>query len=75
MRERSIGIGALGFHALLQRKNIPWESSLASSINKQMFKHIRGKLDAANKELGKERGEAGRENRESRTHHYSGRSS
>ena len=57
-RERSIGIGALGWHALLQRKNIPWESSLASSLNKQIFKHVRSKLDEANLELGKERGEA-----------------
>ena len=57
-RERSIGIGALGFHALLQKKNIPWESSMAVGINKSMFENIRGKLDAANKKLGKERGEA-----------------
>lgn len=58
MRERSIGIGALGWHALLQRKNVPWESSLASSLNKQIFKLIREKLNEANQELGKERGEA-----------------
>ena len=57
-RERSIGIGALGWHALLQRKSIPWESSLAASLNKQMFKNIRTKLDEANKQLGAERGEA-----------------
>jgi ribonucleoside-diphosphate reductase alpha chain len=57
-RERSIGIGALGFHAYLQRNNIPWESSLAVGRNKQMFTNIRGKLDVANKELGLERGEA-----------------
>jgi ribonucleoside-diphosphate reductase alpha chain len=57
-RERSIGIGALGFHAYLQRNNIPWESSLAVGRNKQMFTNIRGKLDVANKELGSERGEA-----------------
>jgi ribonucleoside-diphosphate reductase alpha chain len=57
-RERSIGIGALGWHALLQRKNIPWESSLAVGLNKSIFKGIKGKLDAANKQLGAERGEA-----------------
>ena len=56
--ERSIGIGALGFHALLQKKNIPWESSMAVGLNKTMFEHIRGTLDVANQELGKERGEA-----------------
>lgn len=58
MRERSIGIGALGWHALLQKKNLPWESSLATALNKQIFKHVRGKLDEANQALGKERGEA-----------------
>jgi ribonucleoside-diphosphate reductase alpha chain len=57
-RERSIGIGALGWHALLQRKNIPWESAMATGLNKQIFQHIRGYLDKANKHLGKERGEA-----------------
>lgn len=58
MRERSIGIGALGWHALLQRKNIPWESSMAVGLNKTIFKTVREKLDAANKQLGLERGEA-----------------
>jgi ribonucleoside-diphosphate reductase alpha chain len=58
MRERSIGIGALGFHAYLQRKNIPWESAMATGLNKTMFQNIRGKLDDANKVLGMERGEA-----------------
>ena len=57
-RERSIGIGALGWHALLQRKNTPWESAMATGLNKQIFNHIRTNLDKANKQLGKERGEA-----------------
>ena len=57
-RERSIGIGSLGFHAYLQRKNIAFESAIAKSINLQMFKNIRGKLDEANLQLGSERGEA-----------------
>ena len=56
--ERSIGIGALGFHALLQQKNIPWESSMAVGLNKTIFKNVRSKLDEANKGLGLERGEA-----------------
>jgi len=58
MRERSIGIGALGWHAYLQKNNLPWESSLAVGRNKNIFKTIREKLDVANKELGSERGEA-----------------
>ena len=57
-RERSIGIGALGFHAYLQKQNLAWESALATSANVRMFKHIRSKLNDANLELGNERGEA-----------------
>jgi ribonucleoside-diphosphate reductase alpha chain len=58
IRERSIGVGSLGFHAYLQQKNLPWESAQATGTNMKMFKHIREGLDAANKELGLERGEA-----------------
>lgn len=57
-RERSIGIGALGFHAYLQRKGIAFEGPMAKGANLRMFKLIREKLDTANLELGKERGEA-----------------
>ncbi len=57
-RERSIGVGALGFHAYLQKKNTPFEGVVAKSMNVKMFKHIKDKLDHANIELGKERGEA-----------------
>ena len=56
--ERSIGIGALGWHAYLQRKSVPWESSQAVGLNKSIFENVRKKLDVANKELGLERGEA-----------------
>jgi len=58
IRERSIGIGALGWHAYLQRNNIAWESALATSANHKIFKHIRTHLDQANIYLGGERGEA-----------------
>jgi ribonucleoside-diphosphate reductase alpha chain len=57
-RERSIGIGALGYHAYLQKNSIPWETALATGRNIQIFKHIREQLDDANIELGTERGEA-----------------
>jgi ribonucleoside-diphosphate reductase alpha chain len=57
-RERSIGVGALGFHAMLQKANIPFESALAKSINNQIFSHIKEKLHEANLALGKIRGEA-----------------
>ena len=58
MRERSVGVGALGFHAYLQSKGVPFESAIAKSLNMRMFKHIRTELDAANRKLGEERGEA-----------------
>jgi ribonucleoside-diphosphate reductase alpha chain len=57
-RERSIGVGALGYHAYLQKNNLAWESALATSANIRMFKHIRKRLDEANMKLGEERGEA-----------------
>jgi ribonucleoside-diphosphate reductase alpha chain len=57
-RERSIGIGALGFHAYLQRNGIAFEGVMAKVANNRIFKSIRERLDAANIQLGKERGEA-----------------
>lgn len=57
-RERSIGIGALGFHAYLQKKNLPWECAMAKVTNNRIFNHIRTRLDEANRTLGTERGEA-----------------
>ena len=56
--ERSIGVGALGFHAYLQKSNLPFEGVMAKVANRRIFKNIRTKLDVANKELGSERGEA-----------------
>ena len=58
MRERSVGVGALGFHAYLQKKGVPFETAVAKSSNIRMFKHIRSGLYLANRELGSERGEA-----------------
>jgi ribonucleoside-diphosphate reductase alpha chain len=58
MRERSIGVGELGWHALLQSKMIPFESAMAKSWNMRIAKHIDAGLEAANFKLGEERGEA-----------------
>ena len=55
--ERSIGLGAMGFHTYLQSKNVPMESDIAISLNKTIFKHIHTNALAANYILGKERGE------------------
>jgi ribonucleoside-diphosphate reductase alpha chain len=57
-RERSIGIGELGWHALLQKKMIPMESAMAKSLNMRIAKHIKEGLDYANERLAVERGEA-----------------
>jgi len=55
--ERSIGIGSMGFHSYLQSRGVPFESPMAVSINKQIFRHIEEKTDAASRVLAKERGE------------------
>ena len=57
-RERSIGVGALGWHAYLQRNSIAWESAVAVGVNNRIFRHIKEGLDRANTELGRIRGEA-----------------
>jgi ribonucleoside-diphosphate reductase alpha chain len=58
MQERSIGLGAMGFHAYLQRHNQPFEGIMAKSANMRMFKHIKSEADRATRELAIERGEA-----------------
>jgi ribonucleoside-diphosphate reductase alpha chain len=57
-RERSVGLGAMGFHSYLQRNGIPFESALARSANLRMFKHLREQADAASHALAIERGRA-----------------
>jgi ribonucleoside-diphosphate reductase alpha chain len=57
-RERSIGLGAMGFHAYLQRHLIPFESAIAKSRNMAMFKHIKSRAVKASQQLALERGEA-----------------
>ena len=55
-RERSVGLGALGFHAYLQKKGIPLESALAKSVNMRIFRHIHDAALAADAKLCEERG-------------------
>lgn len=55
--ERSIGLGAMGFHDYLQSKRIPWESSLAISTNRKIFKDIKEQAVYASTSLGMIRGE------------------
>ncbi|MBI1308796.1 MAG: ribonucleoside-diphosphate reductase subunit alpha [Proteobacteria bacterium] len=56
MRERSVGLGAMGFHSFLQSKNIPFESVMAKVWNKKMFKFIKEGADRASVKLAEERG-------------------
>jgi ribonucleoside-diphosphate reductase alpha chain len=56
MRERSVGLGAMGFHSWLQDQGIPFESALARAANLRMFKHLRREADAASQRLAEERG-------------------
>ena len=56
MMERSLGLGAMGFHAYLQRHNVPFESAIAKSMNERIFKHIKEQADIATRELAIERG-------------------
>jgi len=58
MQERSIGLGAMGFHAYLQKCGIPFESALAKAKNLNIFKHIKAEAVAESKRLGVKRGEA-----------------
>ncbi|MBE9558552.1 MAG: ribonucleoside-diphosphate reductase subunit alpha [Proteobacteria bacterium] len=56
MRERSVGLGVMGFHSFLQASLIPIEGVMAKVWNNRMFKHIRAQADAASKKLAEERG-------------------
>lgn len=56
MRERSIGLGVMGFHSFLQSKDVPIESVMAKVWNKQIFAHIQQEADRASEILAKERG-------------------
>tara|TARA_B100000780_G_scaffold278781_1_gene253649 strand:+ start:6448 stop:8196 length:1749 start_codon:yes stop_codon:yes gene_type:complete len=55
-QERSLGLGAMGFHSALQRVGIPWESPMATTYNNEMFTHIKAQAQAASVHLAEERG-------------------
>jgi len=56
MRERSVGLGVMGFHSFLQKNSIPIESVMSKVWNDKIFKHIQVNVDAASKKLSNERG-------------------
>ncbi len=55
-RERSVGLGVMGFHSFLQARNIPFEGAMAKSWNLRVFKHIAAKVNEASMLLATERG-------------------
>ena len=55
-RERSIGLGAMGFHAYLQKQGIPFDNPMAAATNYDMFKHIKESAERTTRELAVERG-------------------
>src|ERR1700712_5081691 len=56
MRERSVGLGVMGFHSFLQARGLPFEGAMAKSWNLKMFKHIKAQADEASMALAVERG-------------------
>ena len=56
MRERSVGLGVMGFHSFLQARGLPFEGAMAKSWNLKIFKHIRAQVDEASMQLAVERG-------------------
>ena len=54
--ERSVGLGAMGFHSFLQKKGVPFESAVAKSWNAKFFKHLKKEADKASLILAMERG-------------------
>jgi ribonucleoside-diphosphate reductase alpha chain len=56
MRERSVGLGVMGFHSFLQQNRVPLEGVMAKVWNAKIFKHVRAQADAASKTLAAERG-------------------
>jgi ribonucleoside-diphosphate reductase alpha chain len=55
-RERSIGLGVMGFHSFLQSKKIPFESVIAKSLNKKIFSYIKQEADKSSVALAIEKG-------------------
>ena len=55
-RERSVGLGVMGFHSYLQANNVPFESVMAKVWNNKFFKHIHEGVNKASQDLADERG-------------------
>ena len=56
-RQRALGLGVLGWHSLLQSKNLPFDSRDTAKLNVEVFKLIKEKSYTASGELAKKYGE------------------
>jgi ribonucleoside-diphosphate reductase alpha chain len=56
LRERSVGLGVMGFHSFLQKNRVPLEGVMAKVWNRKIFNHIRAAADVASQKLAAERG-------------------
>jgi ribonucleoside-diphosphate reductase alpha chain len=56
-QERSLGLGAMGWHSYLHKKRIPFESDVAIHKNIEVFEHIKLEAVAETEQLAIERGE------------------
>jgi ribonucleoside-diphosphate reductase alpha chain len=56
IRERSIGLGTMGYHAFCQRRGIAFESIYSKGLNLKVFKEIKDKAVRASLRLGENRG-------------------
>jgi ribonucleoside-diphosphate reductase alpha chain len=58
MQERSLGLGAMGYHSYLQKHRVAFESEYAGELNKVIFKDIQDKAIAESINIASEKGEA-----------------
>ena len=55
-RERSVGLGVMGFHGMLQKLGIPFDSVMAKVWNRKIFSRLKHQADMASMKLSAERG-------------------
>ena len=55
-RERSVGLGVMGFHSFLQARGLPFEGAMAKAWNLKIFRHVQGQVNEASMQLAVERG-------------------
>ena len=56
MRERSVGLGVMGYHSFLQAKGVPFDCAISTAWTHKIFRHIKKSVDEISRELARERG-------------------